>query len=303
MTQRLNYIVYAPNYDENSGGSIFLHQLGQALHDMGEDVVLWPWNERPLTPGQKRIEMLRKPKRLFTPNWFHRRYKLPEHINTPIARHADLRPDSIVIYPEVTLGNPLGAKNIVRWLLYKPGIKDPYEFTENEMFFIAGDMSDLPELTGGAPELYLWRRNRVYRNEQRLDRSGACYMVRKGVDKPRIPETENATCIDGLGHAEVADIFNRSEVFYSYDEATMYSQFAAICGCLSVIVPGFYSNRAEWAAAHPIGRYGVAYGLDDVEHARQTQAKVLPMLEEKERDGLRTVEAFVKRTQAAFGQG
>lgn len=36
---------------------------------------------------------------------------------TPQANYSDLRLDSIVIYPEVTLGNPLGARNVERWLL------------------------------------------------------------------------------------------------------------------------------------------------------------------------------------------
>ena len=89
--------------------------------------------------------------------------------------------------------------------------------------------------------------------------------------KPRIAETRGAIPIDGLSHEEIADIFNRCSVFYSYDEATFYSQYAAICGCLSVVVPGLYSSREEWVASHPIARYGVAYGLDDLDHARRVR--------------------------------
>ena len=80
--------------------------------------------------------------------------------------------DAIVIYPELVQGNPMRATNVVRWLLYKPGVRHPYHFTEGEMFFHCGKMFDVPELTGGAPELVMWRRNRTYRNENRPDRKG-----------------------------------------------------------------------------------------------------------------------------------
>jgi len=288
-TPRANFLIYAPAYDPDSGGSIFLHQLAHALTTLGEDAALWPWWETPRPPLRKRLRrMLGKP------------MQLPQDptLRTRVARPSDLRPETVVVYPEVTLGNPLGAAHVARWLLYKPGLKDPYDFGPGEMFFRAGEMSDLPKITGGAQDLFLWRRNPVYRNENRPGRKGACYMVRKGHEKPRIPETEDAICVDGLSHEETAAVFNRCDTFYSYDEATFYSQYAAICGCDSVIVPGYFADRADWVAAHPIGRVGVAYGLDDLAHARATRDQVAPLLDAQEQAGLETVKAFVTRTQA-----
>jgi hypothetical protein len=89
-------------------------------------------------------------------------------------------------------------------------------------------------------------------------------------------------------------------VFYSYDEATFYSQFAAICGCLSVVVPGRYRNRQEWTADYQIARYGIAYGLDDLEHARATQHLVIDLLREREQAGEATVDRFIELTRARF---
>ncbi|MFM7334251.1 MAG: hypothetical protein ACKO1H_07540 [Tabrizicola sp.] len=140
---------------------------------------------------------------------------------------------------------------MVRWLLYRPGLRDPFSFGKDEMFFRAGEMSDLPDLTGGAPELFLWKINPAYRNEGRADRKGACFLVRKGADKQRIPETADAIQIDGLSHEKVAAIFNQCEVFYSYDEASFYSHYAAVCGCRSVVVPGIYPSREAWVKEHP----------------------------------------------------
>lgn len=165
-------------------------------------------------------------------------------------------------------------------------------------------MSDLPEVTAGAPDLYLWKINPAYRNENRPDRKGVCFLVRKGEKKSRIPETETAEAIqvDGMSHEKMNEVFNRCDIFYSYDEATMYSQFAAICGCTSVVVPGMFSSREEWAASHPNGKYGIAYGNSpaELDHARKTQPLLLEDMRKKEEESLETVKNFIRLTKQRF---
>lgn len=225
-------------------------------------------------------------------------------LNTPIARRRDITSDSIVIYPEFIPGNPLKAKNVVRWLLYKPGLRHPYEFGPDEMFFRVDEIMDLPDLTGGAPDLNLWKINPVYRNENRPDRKGVCYLVRKGDYKPRIPETETAEAIqvDGMSHEQMNEVFNRCDTFYSYDEATMYSQFAVIAGCTSIVVPGLFGSRQEWAAGHPNGRYGIAYGNspEQLAHARSTSQQMITTMQAREAAGIDTVQNFVALTKQRF---
>lgn len=298
MPPRPNYLVHAPAWDPDSGGAIFLHHLVHALRQIGEEAYIWPWY-RDAKPGTATLarSLLRKPSLMLG---YGRRFLNPA-LDTPIARFGDLRPDSIVVYPEITLGNPLGATNVARWMLYRPGLKDPFSFTPGEMFFRVGEMCDIPEITGGAPDLELWRRHPAYRNRNNPDRTGACYLVRKGHEKPRIPETANAICIDGKSHEEIAAIFNACRTFYSYDEASLYSQFAALCGCESVIVPGLYASREQWVAQHEIGRFGVAYGLDDIDHARTTMHLVDGLLTQKEEQGIDTVRQFIQLTQERFG--
>ena len=289
-----NYIVYTFSWNENNGGVIFMHNLVHELNRMGERAFLW--KAAPVyKPGRRQ--------RLW--NWLRPEPMVTNPLLvTPVARRRDLSADSIIIYPELVRGNPLKARQVVRWLLYKPGLLHPFDFGPGEMFFRAGAMSDMPDVTGGAPDLYLWKINPVYRNENRADRKGVCYMVRKGKDKPRIPETEapDAIQIDGLSHAEMNEIFNRCDTFYSYDEATMYSQFAAICGCTSVVVPGMFSSREEWAGKHPKGRLGIAYGTDptELEHARATRHLLLKDLQQKEEESLETVRNFVTLTHQRF---
>ena len=153
--------------------------------------------------------------------------------------------------------------------------------------------------------MFLWKINDTYRNENRPGRKGACYIVRKGMDKPRIAETEDGAAIkiDHLSHDEINDIFNRCAVFYSYDEATMYSQYAAMCGCLSIVIPGDHPSRADWAAKHDLYQYGIAYGLGDTEHALATLDRVPEMVARKEQAGLDTVKQFVRLTRDRLANG
>ncbi len=276
-----------------------MHELVHALNTLGEEAYLWP-----MAPVYKRGRFRGPLYRLLS--WFSPApYPVNPDLNTPLAAKADLRaPDVVIVYPEIVLGNPVGIKNVVRWLLYKPGDQHPYKFTDNEMFFRVFEKADLPEITGGAPDLYLYKVNRTYRNENRPNRKGACYIVRKGHRKPRIPQTEDATTIniEGLTHAEVNDVFNRCETFYSYDEATMYSQFAVVSGCKSVVVPGEHESRKDWARVNELGQYGIAYGLTPSErsHAHTTRAQLIALLEHKEEAGLETVKRFITLTKDRF---
>lgn len=296
---RYRYLVVAPPYNPDSGGAIFLHELVHALNSLGATAALWPINRRRGQEWTGRAhDVLRRPSLLWRP---HPIATAPGLV-TPIASRSDLSRHSIVVYPEIVLGNPLRARNVVRWLLYRPGLRDPFRFTPNEMFFRAGEMSDLPDITGGAPDLFLWKINSAYRDEGRTDRKGACFLLRKGADKPRIPQTDGAIQIDGLSHAETAAVFNRCEVFYSYDEASFYSQYAALCGCRSVVVPGLYPSREAWVKDHPVAAYGVAYGLDDLTHADATRNRVIELLRAKEAAGLETVRSFIALTEKTFGR-
>jgi hypothetical protein len=293
------YLVVAPPYNPDSGGSIFLHELVHALNSLGASAALWPINRRTREDWSGRAQdVLRRPSILWRP----RPVVTAPGLLTPIATRSDLTRHSIVVYPEIVLGNPLRARNVVRWLLYRPGLRDPFRFGPGEMFFRAGEMSDLPDLTGTAHDLFLWKINPAYKDEGRPDRKGACFLVRKGADKPRIAQTEGAIQIDGKSHEEIAAIFNRCEVFYSYDEASFYSQYAALCGCRSVVVPGLYPAREAWVKEHPVAAFGVAYGLEDLGHADATRHRVIELLRAKEAAGLDTVRHFITLTEARFGR-
>lgn len=288
----MQYIVSAPPFNENNGGAIFQHVLVDTLNRLGEDAYVW--SQPPIYKKSKRTRL----KNLIKPE----PYTLSPELNTPVFTGKRAPSDAVVVYPEVIRGNPLQARNVARWLLYKPGEIHPYEFGDNELFFHCGEMFDAPEITGGAHELVMYRRNRVYKNENRPERKGVAYVVRKGFDKPRLPETEapDAILVDGKSHAECNEIFNQVDTFISYDEATMYSQFAAICGCDSIIVPGWFPDQETWMENHRLAANGVAYGFEHIEHARATRHKVIEMMDAQERNSEDSARNFIRLTKERF---
>jgi len=104
------YIVYAPSYNANNGGCIFLHQLVHNLNNMGERALLWPMQPIRMSKFKRYLNVKKEPDKSF---------KLSPDLNTAIAEKKDLNDNAIVVYPEIVKGNPLNIKNVVRWLLYK----------------------------------------------------------------------------------------------------------------------------------------------------------------------------------------
>ena len=118
-----------------------------------------------------------------------------------------------------------------------------------------------------------------------------------------VHDAENSIKIDGLPHEEIVEIFNRCETFYSYDDATMYTQFAAICGCDSIVIPDDDKVlKEDWISMNPLARYGAAYGLDDVKHAQETKHLVAGYLKSLEDDGIQSVRNFHTIAQDHFGK-
>lgn len=291
MINSPNYIIYAPSFNENNGGCIVLHKLCHMLNQLGEQAFLWPMERSYKKRRRDRILSYFKPES----------FEVSKEFNTPIATAKDINDNSIVIYPEIVNGNPLKHKNVVRWFLHKPGYHTgKVEYGKNELYFIFDKFSDDPSINKNPEnELFVVQLNQVYKNNNG-DRSGSCYLIRKSRNKEIVHDFNGSVKIDGMSHSENAAIFNKTEYFYCYDEMTMYSQFAALCGCISVVIPSCFDNREDWVKAHPISKYGIAYGMDDIEHAKSTSHLVREYFEDQESESLLTVKKFIVKTYDKF---
>ncbi|MBD3839357.1 MAG: hypothetical protein IE878_03090 [Epsilonproteobacteria bacterium] len=115
----MKFIIYSHRYDINSGGLIVLHFLCHLLNNLGYEAYLWP-SYRPIFNNKRPIKSLGQFVKYYRKE-LHRSFIVNKNWNTPIAKRGQELENAIVIYPEVVDGNPLNAKDVVRWLLHKPG--------------------------------------------------------------------------------------------------------------------------------------------------------------------------------------
>lgn len=301
------FIIWTPPYDEFSGGIIALHKLCHLLNQTGNKAFLQPATNG-ILPAARRAALHASDRipaigKLTGKNF----YKNPS-LDTPLLPFGfDWNPHrSITIYPEIVDGNPLGAKHVVRWFLHKPGFhtgrtdfgigemhvdfneflrdyQPKQNYLSKNSLYVTHFPIDLYNLDGAAPE---------------VKRQGSAYCVRKGKIDSQI-DLGDAVCIDGLSHGETASIFKRVKYFYSFDPYTAYSPFAALCGAISVVVPPAGMTKDSWYP-QVINRYGIAFGLGDLEWAVSTQDRVLPVLLEREQASINAVRRFVNEATDFF---
>lgn len=293
------FIVFADRFDENNGGIIALHRLCDLLNRAGQRALLWP-ARRPLHDPQRPLASAWAFFRYHRRAW-RRPYRTCPRFQTPVATPADL-PGAIVVYPEIVAGNPLRAGHVVRWLLHKPGFhKGSIDYGPDDRYFFFQKAFDDPALNPHGDNLLkvVYLRDDVYRQTNHGARSGSCYLLRKGRGRPLVHDTRDSVLVDKLSHTELAEVFNRVQTCISYDSYTMYSLFAALCGCDSVVVPEPGVSKEQWYP-DPRDRYGLAYGFDDLDEARRTRPLLLPHLRAQEQDANASVQAFITRCAAYF---
>lgn len=284
IDQKDRYIIYAPPYDEKSGGITVLHKLCHELRQLGEEVYLYP--------------MFSVHQQNTNPEW-----------NTSFTTL--LRKNDIVIYPEIVIGNPLNAKRVVRYLLNTPRPdekqfgKDDFWLYHNKHFYnYAFDFSSKKTklVREGEPENYL------HFIEPRLDkfgddgseRVGSCYTMRKGAEKGISivhDLTNSREIVHNTSFSDLRKIFNTTKRFYCYDTNTYIATIAALCGCLSIVMPEDGIDKDQWRSKNPAMKYGIAYGEDDIDYALSTIDKVRPYLQELEQESKQQLITFINKSK------
>lgn len=288
------FIIYSSRYNENVGGVIALHRLCHLINILGYKASIYltsmPSNStrQPLSSFGKFAEFYLKCKLLH-------KYTNPSFIS-PVATRIDPFND-IVIYPEVVAGNPLSAKKVVRWFLHKPGFHTgQVDYGDNELYFyyqqFFNDTNYNKDWDNKLRVLYLF--DDVYKQKNFGVRRGSCYILRKGAHKKLVHDTANSVLIDGLSHKQAASIFNQVETCISYDTKTLYSQYAAMCGCKSIIIPDEGVDIEQWQPEIEL-RSGVAYGFDDVDRAEATKPLLFDMLVHQQEESLNDTKNFVHK--------
>lgn len=297
-----NYIIYAPPFNENIGGSIALHKLCDLLNSIGEQAYLWKALEKPTfkfrAPIKSTYNLLR-----YLVHKYYEKYEIFALFNTPIANKKALK-NSIVIYPEVVNGNPLKAKNIVRWFLHKPGFHTgQINFGQNELYFYYQNAfnDDIINVYPDNKLMVLFIRDDIYKQTNFMEREGICYLIRKGKKKPIVHDMTNSICIDGMSHMEISVVFNKMEYFISYDTHTMYQIYALMCGCKVIVIPDEGITKEIWQPIQEL-RDGISYGMNDIEVSEKNKSKLFDYLRKEEKNSYNSAQVFVSKCEFFFNK-
>jgi len=270
----INFIVHEPHpYTDRWGGVVVLHALSDVLAGLGENSYIYAES----TFEKNRAQLI--------------------HPSTNLSYDPD---NTIVIYPEAIAndGNPLNSKYVVRWLLYRTGIWTPGIFPETDLIYTLVDgyvqgLKTSYESTRRGNLFVLNSKFDTFYNKN-LERSGECYIVKKGKDKVLDKHSLNSVNIDEYINDEyLAELFNTKEYFICYDPYCYHAQQAALCGCIPIVIPDEGVSKEEFIKNTPVNKYGIAYGMDDIEYAKSTIHLVKPHLQEIENEGIKSVKKFV----------
>jgi hypothetical protein len=244
------------------------------------------------------------------------------------------RRDNIVIYPEDVLGNPAEQKYVVRWLLFFPNqnaIKS-YSFDKDYICFFSEYIFNLYDNLCKNVNIYNYMKYKIktpnilrvfhfkknYYKNLKKKRSGKCILIRKCYPPFSFRKNEkiynnyltniinenkkyNFENIDfGINHEEMISLFNEKELLLTYDPFTFTSVISALCGCKTVIrkIPNL--SIEEWKKCDPFIKYGIAYGMDDIEEAMKTQYKLEGHIYNMYLENESNVENFIESIKKFF---
>jgi len=307
LSEIKRFIIFAPSYNEKSGGIVVLHKLCHLLNELGYQAYLYPHREQFVFDKSNFVKIMMLFIKFELKSLLNG-FKVNRSFNTPVItdkKKIIADDDCIVFYSELVLGNPLNAKNVVRWLLHQPGFHTgQVMYNANELLFkfnsaikdfnYPGSMTADQEL-----KVIHYPLEHYNKDGANNERSGIAYCLRKGKNKPIVHDLKNSILIDELSHEEVAKVFKRVKTFISYDTYTAYSLFAVLCGCQSVVIPDAGVSEQEWYP-NPQDRSGIAYGLEQIENADKTKYLVEAYVKSEEAKSTMNVESAVRELKKFF---
>lgn len=275
----MKFIIYIPFFTPVCGGVVVLAKLCDLMNRLGYET----YSTIPIDYNNFVIPVLTQ-----------------EKLNT-LNRNPN---DYAVIYPEQVEGNPFFAKNVIRWILYTPDVNKghgtSYDLTDY-IFKFSSNYSILPRYKTDGILHVNYVNHDIFHDYLLSPRNGSCYIIKKDIykktRKPMVHDLNQSTCIDGLSIEQVASEFNKREFFYSYDSYCFYSVLAALCGCVSVVIPDDGLSKADWINSLPYTRFGIAYGLDDIPWAKETKHLVSANLKDIENETTEQIHQMVRIIQ------
>lgn len=267
----MKIVIYSPPYEESSGGITVLHKLCDILIQQGFTAGFY------VEPS--------------TPFYVNSTYKYNTFGSSEISPQ-----DDMVVYPEIVLGNPLGASKVVRYIMnvghVTLGRMHTWSDTDkwiyySEKFYDGIRPKTILNISDSKLQYFKdYKAQRTYKE---------CFTFRKAHDNIDniniIHQSDAIELVFNMSDEYLISLFNVCERFYCYDTESHLNVLASLCGCDSIIVPTKTSNRDE-VMGQLAFKYGVAYGVDEIEQARGTREQLRGYLLQKECEQSQDVKAI-----------
>ena len=280
---RFKIIIYTRPLDFNCGGIVAMHNLAKQINDLKNPNVC---------------------AKIFIFNGLRYRNKFCEDFARIEEAHDE---NSIVVYPETIRGNPLNCKKVVRWILLSLDkemklilsmldngmtLKQFLEWGDEDLVYHFNSDEKLEKNQETFNVTYKML-STLYLNDKMKqtnfeEKYGVCYSIRKsnvihgilGKDFTFIHPSNAFEITREHNLQECMGFFNKYKWCVFYDTLTFYIIYAAICGCVPVILKKKGLTKSQWiettAAAKYLKHigfdnlYGIAYGQEDMQFAFET---------------------------------
>lgn len=304
--------IFSTEYSDNSGGIIVMHYLCHLLRGLGVEAYMFPrfgnfFINFALNNNEDYVNYLGENFAKSLEIFGQKKYRTNPIFDTPVifeTPSGGFNENWIVIYPENTLGNPLMAKNIVRWLLAPPMQHQEIFSVSQGEFLVKHGKVGIIKINGTHTSemdfsIQYTMDDIYYQFNTSKERIGTAYSIRKGKNKKIVHDLNNSICIDdGFSHREIAEIFNNIQTFVSYDSATFYSQYAVFCGSNSVVIPDQTFTLDEWRKMP--NKKGIAYGFEEMEWARNTKHLLFEYYRQRNIENVKQCREFIGNLQRYF---
>lgn len=302
--KKRKFIIVSPR--NNTGGAIVLHAFCKYLNELGYDARMFYVNYSNRTGSlffwyKWYMFTLKDLWKMWTAPWLSSVFKKSyfNYVNIPITGlprklSPSIDEDTIVVYPEVMHGSFWKKGHVVRWMLYYHQWQEKEIDREKDLFVCYRHEFNDPSLNPDEVTLCCPYYNLdLYKRTNYGERHGKCYVVRKGRDRADLPDTFDGPVIDDFFEPEKVRVMNESEYCISYDTQTAYNRVAALCGCISVLVPEIGKDISAYRNVYDT-QYGVAIGFSEeqIRYAKDT----VPLLKEE----MENLNAVSKKSVADF---
>ena len=258
----MDFIIGSPPYNENSGGLVALYSLNDAINSLGRNCIV---------------------------------------VNYVSKEIKDLVKDhTFVIYPEIIYGNPLEAKNVIRWQLNKPGFisGDETSWGENDIIayfsedFRSDSIKNQIQLVSFNPRIDKFV-------EKTKDKDiDTTVLFHKATKYRNVFDShpKNSFVLDSVieDMSAVVDVLSRTKRFICYDTDTYYSVIARLCGASSIVVERDGLSKKDFFNTRPFFKFGISYGFDMIDQAEEESNKVVSHILSLKEQSLQTVKNLIE---------